>query len=79
MRSNIWGKAYWISRLLKDKKKHPIFSQTLSGVSIGVLSYQVEDEEGRIHLLLHLPIEEESEDRWCLWRPDHGVLIQGLF
>jgi hypothetical protein len=28
----------------------------------GVPSYQVEDEEGRIHLLLHLPIEEENED-----------------
>ena len=35
-----------------------------------VPSYQVEDEEGRTHLLLHLPIEEEHEDRWCLWRPD---------
>jgi len=31
-----------------------------------------EAEEGRIHLLLHLPIEEENEDRWCLWRPDHA-------
>jgi hypothetical protein len=36
----------------------------------GVPSYQVEDKEGRIHLLLHLPIEEEHEDRWCFWRPD---------
>ena len=34
----------------------------------GVPSYQFEDEEGRIHLLLHLPVEE-NEDRWCLWRP----------
>jgi hypothetical protein len=38
----------------------------------GVPSYQVVDEEGRIHLLLHLPIEEEKEDRWCLWRPDQA-------
>ena len=38
----------------------------------GVPSYQVEDEEGRIHLLLHLPIDEENEDRWCLWRPDQA-------
>jgi hypothetical protein len=30
----------------------------------GVPTYKVEDEEGRIHLLLHLPIEEENEDRW---------------
>jgi hypothetical protein len=35
-------------------------------------SYQVEDEEGRIHLLLHLPIEEKGEGRWCLWRPDQA-------
>ena len=27
---------------------------------------------GRIHLLLHLPIKEENEDRWCLWRPDQA-------
>jgi hypothetical protein len=26
----------------------------------GVPSYHGEDEEGRIHLLLHLPIEEEN-------------------
>ena len=38
----------------------------------GVPTYQVEDEEGRIHLLLHFPIEKENEDRWCLWRPDQA-------
>jgi hypothetical protein len=47
-----------------------------SGVALalrgGVPSYQVEDEEGRTHLLIHLPVEEEDEDRWCLWRPDHA-------
>jgi hypothetical protein len=47
-----------------------------SGVALelktGVPTYQVEDEEGRIHLLIHLPIEEENEDRWCLWRPDQA-------
>jgi hypothetical protein len=47
-----------------------------SGVALalntGVPTYQVEDEEGRTHLLIHLPIEEEDEDRWCLWRPDHA-------
>ena len=46
----------------------------VSGVALdletGVPCYQVEDEEGRIHLLLHRPIEEENENRWCLWRPD---------
>jgi len=26
-------------------------------------------EEGRTHLLIHLPIEA-NEHRWCLWRPD---------
>jgi hypothetical protein len=46
-----------------------------SGVALalrtGVPSYQVEDEEGRIHLLIHLPIEEDG-NRWCLWRPDYA-------
>ena len=54
-----------------------------SGIALalktGIPSYQVEDEEGRIHLLLHLPIGEQNQDRWCLWRPnqagfDFGVL-----
>ena len=47
-----------------------------SGVALdlktGVPTYQVEDEEGRTHLLIQLPIEEENEDRWCLRRPDHA-------
>jgi hypothetical protein len=48
----------------------------ISGVALdletGVPCYQVEDEEGRIHLLLHLPIGEENENRWCIWRPDQA-------
>jgi hypothetical protein len=44
-----------------------------SGVALelktGVPTYQVEDEEGRTHLLIHLAIEEHNEHRWCLWRP----------
>ncbi|SRR5258708_24902055 len=51
------------------------FDQTL-GASLalrtGVPTYQVEDEEGRTYLLIHLPIEEADKDRWCLWRPDHA-------
>jgi hypothetical protein len=48
-----------------------------SGVALdlqtGVPTYQVEDEEGRIHLLIHLRIEEDgNNNRWCLWRPDHA-------
>jgi hypothetical protein len=47
-----------------------------SGVALaletGVPSYQIEDEEGRTHLLIHLGIKEEDEDRWCLWRLDHA-------
>ena len=46
-----------------------------SGVALafesGVPTYQVEDEGGRTHLLIHLPIQEDT-DRWCLWRPDHA-------
>lgn len=48
----------------------------VSGVALdlktGLPCYQVEDEEGRIHLLLHLPIEEVNQVRWCLWRPDQA-------
>jgi hypothetical protein len=51
-----------------------------SGVALelktGVPTYQVEDEEGRTHLLIHVPIEEEDEDRWCFSglavRSSHG-------
>jgi hypothetical protein len=38
----------------------------------GVPTHQVEDEEGRTRLLIHLPIEEEDANRWCLWRPDQA-------
>jgi hypothetical protein len=44
-----------------------------SGVALalkgGVPTYLVEDEEGRTHLLIYLPVEED-EHRCCLWRPD---------
>jgi hypothetical protein len=44
-----------------------------SGVALdlntGVPSYDVDDEEGRTHILINLPIEA-NEHRWCLWRPD---------
>ena len=47
-----------------------------SGIALalksGVPSYQVEDEEGRTHLLIHVLIEEKDADRWCLWRPDRA-------
>ena len=40
-----------------------------SGVALelktGVPTYQFEDEDGRTHILMHVPIEEENEDRWC--------------
>ena len=48
----------------------PLALRLLSEASVP--SYQVEDEEGRIRLLIHLAIEEENEHRWCLWRPDHA-------
>ena len=37
-----------------------------------VPTYQVQDEDGRTHLLIHLAIEEQNEGRWCLWRPDNA-------
>jgi hypothetical protein len=68
--------------LFSDDKRDRFFTvikfwmDETSGVALalktGVPNYQVEDEEGRTHLLLHLPIEEENEDRSCLWRPDHA-------
>jgi hypothetical protein len=39
---------------------------------VALLPIKFEDEEARTHLLIHLAIEEENEDRWCLWRPDHA-------
>jgi hypothetical protein len=83
--------------LFSDDKPDRLFTviafliDGVSGVALdlktGVPCYQVEDEEGRIHLLLHLPIEDEGEGRWCLWRPDQagfdsrsifkGALIEG--
>jgi hypothetical protein len=52
------------------------WADNVSGVALdletGVPCYQVEDEEGRIHLLLQLPIAEANENRWCLWRPDQA-------
>jgi hypothetical protein len=66
--------------LFSDDKPNRFFTvitfliDKVSGVALdletGVPCYQVEDEEGRIHLLLQLPIGEKNENRWCLWRPD---------
>ena len=53
---------FWVDETLNIPLK-------LSG---GVPCCQVEDEEGRIHLLIQLPIEERNEYRWCLWRPDQA-------
>jgi hypothetical protein len=69
--------------LFSDDKPDRFFTITkfwmdeTSGVALalrgGVPTYQVEDEEGRIHLLIHLPIEEDGDNnRWCLWWPDHA-------
>ena len=41
-------------------------SRIALALKAGVRCYQVEDEEGRIHPLLHLPIEEANGKRWCL-------------
>ena len=49
-----------------------------SGVALdldtGVPTYQVEDEEGRIHLLIHLAIEERHEHRGV----SGGLITQAL-
>jgi hypothetical protein len=38
-------------------------------LGVGIPCYQVEDEEGRTELLLHLPMNSVNEGRWRLWRP----------
>jgi hypothetical protein len=58
--------------------------EATSGVALdlktGVPTYQVEDEEVRTHLLIHLTIEEKDADRCCLWRADHaGFDSRSLF
>jgi hypothetical protein len=46
-----------------------------SGVALdlktGVLTYQVEDEEGRTHLLIHLTIEEKTLRRSDIGSPSY--------
>jgi hypothetical protein len=55
----------------------------VSGVALdletGVPSYQVEDEEGRIHLLLHLPIEEAVKTAGASGGPIRRDLIRDPF
>ena len=53
---------FWIDETLGDSL----------AIGTAVPSYQVEDEAGRMHLLINLPIDEENEDRWCLWLPDQA-------
>ncbi|MBV8486115.1 MAG: hypothetical protein JO077_24965 [Verrucomicrobia bacterium] len=86
MRPVVFGEALPASTrlmLFSDDKPDRFFTvlkfwmDETSGIELalrgGVPTYQVEDEEGRIHLLLHLPIEKENGDRWCLRRPDHST------
>ena len=86
MRPVVFGEALPASTrlmLFSDDKPDRFFTvlkfwmDETSGIELalrgGVPTYQVEDEEGRIHLLLHLPIEKGNGDRWCLWRPDHST------
>ena len=39
------------------------------GVQRGTVIFS---SDSRVHLLINLPIDEEDEERWCLWRPDHA-------
>jgi hypothetical protein len=42
---------------------------SLAGLGCAIPTYRVQDEEGRIHLLINEPDEEE----WWLWRPDQAA------
>lgn len=48
---------FWIDETLGDSL----------ALQIGLPSYEVEDEEGRIDPLLHPPIGEESENPCSIW------------
>jgi hypothetical protein len=71
--------------LFSDDKPDPFFTVTkfgmdaTSGVALdlktGVPTYQIEDEEGTTHLIIHLPIQEQTEYRWCLWRPEWVMVV----
>ena len=68
--------------LLSHDKPHRHFTvinfliDAVSGVALdlnaGVPCYQVEDEEGRMHLLIYLTLGGQKEGRWCLRRPDQA-------
>jgi hypothetical protein len=46
----------------------------------GIPRYGVKDEEGRIHLLINVPIEQKNTDQWWLWRPDQaGIDSKAVF
>jgi len=80
----LWRTFIWwhSTNLLSNDKPDRFFTiitfcmDETSGVAFALQNrrtlYQVEDEESRIHLLIHLPIEEKDVNRWCLWRPDHA-------
>jgi hypothetical protein len=71
-----------LTRLSEDKPARffrviKFWMDATSGVALelkaGVPTYQVEDEEGRTDLLIHLPVEKDGDNnRWRLWRPDHA-------
>ena len=49
---------------------------SLAGFGCAVPSYRVQDEEGRIQLLINEPDEEE----WWLWHPDQlGIGSKSVF
>jgi hypothetical protein len=54
--------------------------RALHSSSSGIPFYPVRDGEGRTHLLIHLPTEQEEEERWSLSRPDQaGFDSQAIF
>jgi hypothetical protein len=49
---------------------------SLAQLGRAIPTYRVQDEEGRIHLLINEPDEEE----WWLWRPDQaGIGPKSVF
>jgi hypothetical protein len=73
-----WHAGHKLTAVLKKVHVPPntvikFWTDETSGIALtlktGVPTYQVEDEEGRTHLLIHLPIEGQNEHH----QTNHGI------
>jgi hypothetical protein len=63
--------------VLEPKSDQEEVASTLTkvlGPNIDIPVYRVADEEGKIHLLLNMPEDEDEDEHWLLWRPDNKAI-----